>query len=74
MLGLFPGSAIALLTPNPEDIVNAAAESIKQEFPQQKVIVIVRDPSVKSAFDTNLHFAKIFEESSVWVFDLNKIR
>ncbi|WP_414552429.1 DUF2298 domain-containing protein [Anabaena sp. CCY 0017] len=63
-------NAIALLTPNSEAIVNAAAESIKQEFPQRQVIVIVRDPSVKSVFDINQNFAKIFEESAISVYKI----
>ncbi len=65
-------NAIALLTPNPKDTVNAAAESIKQEFDKRQVIVVVRDPTIRMAFDENPRFAKTFEEHSVWVYTLKR--
>jgi len=66
-------NAIALLTPNSKDIVNAAAESVKQEFDQRQVIVIVRNPTVQSALDANPHFSRIFEESSIGVYTIEPI-
>lgn len=63
-------NAIALLTPNNTVTVNNAAESVKQEFDQRQVIVIVRDPTIQIAFASNPRFAKRFEESSVSVYNL----
>jgi hypothetical protein len=63
-------NAIALLTPNNKDIVNTAAKSVKKEFDQRQVIVIVRDPTIQMAFDSNPRFAKRFEESSVSIYSI----
>ena len=65
-------NAIALLTPNRKNIVNSVTKSVKQEFPRRQVIVIVRDPSIQMAFDVNPRFTKTFEESSVWVYTIER--
>ena len=65
-------NAIALLTPNNKDTVNAAAKNVKQEFPNRPVIVIIRDQTVQPTFDNNPHFVQVFAEPSVWVYRLEK--
>ncbi len=63
-------NAMALLTPNNKDIVNTAAESVKQEFDQRQVIVVARDPTIQMAFASNPRFAKRFEQSSVSIYSI----
>ncbi len=65
-------NAISLLTPSNQDRVDMAAASVKQEFARRQVLAIVRDPAIKMAFDANPRFTKSFEESSVWVYTIDR--
>jgi AraC-like DNA-binding protein len=63
-------NAITLLTSTQKDKINEAADKVKSEFQNRKVVIIIRDASVQTSFENNSHFSKEFGESSVWAYSI----